>query len=212
MQKDTFFRLVLIMLLIIGLFFLYMGYSEFFADMKNTRVYKPTMGFFMKYDMDTSTDPVSYSLTYSYVVDKHTYFVEGKNKVTKLPALGTQRKIKYDEKAPEKAVLIELGGGVKYITAGLIFTIIAVFGLINRLLNHYKDNDSKFYKITGIVSGILIALIGMYIYYLYGYASDSTGIVDVWNGVGFMTLIPFALLLFGLIIIITVIFFKKEDV
>ena len=52
----------------------------------------------------------------------------------------------------------------------------------------------------------------MYIYYLYGYASDSTGIVDVWNGVGFMTLIPFALLLFGLIIIITVIFFKKEDV
>lgn len=212
MQKDTFFRLVLIMLLITGLFFLYMGYSEFFADMKNTRRYKPTMGFFMKYDMDTSTDPVSYSLTYSYVVDKHTYFVEGKNKVTKLPALGTQRKIKYDEKAPEKAVLIELGGGVKYITAGLIFTIIAVFGLINRLLNHYKDNDSKFYKITGIVSGILIALIGMYIYYLYGYASDSTGIVDVWNGVGFMTLIPFALLLFGLIIIITVIFFKKEDV
>ena len=102
MQKDTFFRLVLIMLLIIGLFFLYMGYSEFFADMKNTRGYKPTMGFFMKYDMDTSTDPVSYSLTYSYVVDKHTYFVEGKNKVTKLPALGTQRKIKYDEKAPEK--------------------------------------------------------------------------------------------------------------
>ena len=63
-----------------------------------------------------------------------------------------------------------------------------------------------------MIGGILIALIGMYIYYLYGYASDSTGIVDVWNGVGFMTLIPFALLLFGLIIIITVIFFKKEDV
>ena len=39
MQKDTFFILVLIMLLIIGLFFLYMGYSEFFADMKNTRGY-----------------------------------------------------------------------------------------------------------------------------------------------------------------------------
>ena len=69
MQKDTFFRLVLIMLLIIGLFFLYLGYSEFFADMKNTSGYKPTMGFFMKYDMDTYSDPDSYSNTFSYVVD-----------------------------------------------------------------------------------------------------------------------------------------------
>lgn len=211
MEKNTFFRLFLIMLLVTGLFFLYMGYSEFFANIKNTKGYKTTVGYFMKYDMDTTTNPITYSLTYSYVVDKHTYFVEAQNKVSKLPALGTQQKIKYDSSQPEKAVLVELSGGIKYIITGLVFMIVAVFGLINRLLNHYKDNDSKFYKITGIISGVLVLAIGIYIYYLYGYAIDSSAIVDVWNMVKYMILIPFTLILVGLIIIITVVFFKKED-
>lgn len=211
MQKDTFFRLFLIMLLITGLFFLYMGYSEFFADIKNTKSYKTTTGYFMKYDIDSSSSPVTYTLTYSYVVNKHTYFVEASNTVTKLPALGSQKKIKYDKSKPEKSIIVDLSGGFKYIMAGLVFMIIAIFGLINRLLNHYKDNNSKFYKITGIVSGVLIVAIGIYIYYLYGYAGASSAIIDVWNMVEYMTLIPFAFILVGLIIIISVVFFKKED-
>lgn len=211
MNKNTFLRLILILFFITGLFFLYMGYMEYFADIKKTKDYKTTDGYFMKYEMDNAQSPIVYTLTYSYVINKQTYFIEAENKVTKLPALGSQKKIRYQEKNPQTAIVVDLNGGIKYIVVGLIFLVIAIFGLINRLLNHYKENDRKFYKIIGMIGGIFILLIGVLIYYLYGISIDSSAILDIWSAVGYMSLIPFILVLVGMIIVITIVFFQREE-
>lgn len=212
MDKNTFKRLILVLFLVTGVFFLYMGYREYFSDIQKTKNYETTDGYFMKYDMQKSNDTVVYTLTYSYVVDRQTYFVNAQNKVTKLPALGSQKKIKYMKKDPQKAVVVELQGGIKYILTGLIFLIISVFGLTIRLLNHYQEDDRKFYKITGIVSGLVILLIGVFIYSLYARAINSTAIMDIWSAIQYMSLIPFAFILVGMLIVIAIVFFKKEDI
>ncbi len=211
MNKNTFLRLILILFFITGIFFLYMGYMEYFADIKKTKAYKTTDGYFMKYEMDNTQSPVIYKLTYSYVIDKQTYFIEAENKVTKLPALGSQKKIRYQEKNPQTAIVVDLSGGIKYIIVGLILLVIAIFGLINRLLNHYKENDRKFYKVVGMIGGIFILLIGVLIYYLYGISIDSSAILDIWNAVGYMSIIPFILVLVGMVIVITIVFFQREE-
>lgn len=211
MDKNIFKRLVLILLLITGIFFLYMGYREFFADIVSTKNYETTNGYFMKYDMDASSKPVTYTLTYSYVVDRQTYFMNAKNKVTKLPALGSQKIIKYQKKNPKTSVVIELNGGEKYIITGLIFLLIATFGLVNRFLNRDKESEHSFYKVAGIISGLLLVAIGCVIYYFYGIGVDSTGILDIWNSIKWMLIIPFIPFLAGFIIIITTIFFDRDE-
>lgn len=211
MNKSTFTKLFLSIILLVGIFFLYMGYREFLADVFTPSDHKTTNGYFMKYDMDTSTDPVTYKLTYSYVVKKQTYFVNAKNKLKKLPPLGSQKKIKYQTNDPQKSVVVELIGGEKYIIAGLIFLLVATFGIVNRLLNLGKESNQKFYKIAGIISGLLLIIVGGLIYYFYGYAIGSSGILDIWDYIKWMTIIPFIPFLAGCIIIITAIFFDKEE-
>lgn len=210
MNKNMFIRLFSIIILIFGFLLLFTGFNNSLSKSYKYRNYKVTTGYFMQYDL--SQNNTEYILTYSYVVDNYTYFVKSNNTVTKLPKLGVESKIKYNPKNPKKSFVVEINtkNNFKYIFIGLLFIIMASFVLVNRALENIKLNDNKIIKRIGILLGLFLISIGVYIYYTLGIISDSWALIDVYNNSKLIILISFILVLMGMIIDVVIYFFKDE--
>ena len=216
MEKDKLIRFALIIFLITGLVFMYTGYSDFFGSVKKATNYETTDGFLYKAEPTNG----GYSLSYSYETNeisddnkpiKITHQLNNYKTVTKMPTIGTKVKIKYDKKNHDKAILVDLSYGIKRVIFGLVLIIISIIGIVIRLLNKYQETDDRFYKKTGIITGIATIVIGILIYNLYGYAAGSSSLTDIWSIITYMTLVPFILFIIGGFVIISSVFLDKED-
>ena len=206
---------LVIVILLVGLFCLFIGIKDTYKLNKTTKNYIKTNAHFIDYEIyNPSSNSKNYKeetyiLNYLYEVEGMKYIVSTDYGVRDIPKKNSIREIKYNQNNPEESIIVGINRNNSLIYFGVFFT----FGSIAFILGALY--------IKGIFDKVKIDIVGLYLGFVF--LITGVGLISLKSGtdlsfyetiekLGAWSIIPVLFIIVGIFQIIKCLFFKLFSV
>ena len=144
-HNDGIPSIILIVIILMGLLCLSVTYTDIKNNNNYGNNYVETQSYFIEKRIYSTKENgnITYLLTYRYYVNKDEYYITTDYDTSKIPKIGSEKKVLYNIKNPNDAVFKEYKfstDNIMFTILGIVFTLIPIIILIKQN-NRNKENE-----------------------------------------------------------------------
>lgn len=201
MKRDSFFKIVIVLCVVLGIGFLLQGVKET-IEVKNIKeTYITTQGQYVDKELYRASSIIgkykkhsTYYLLYEYRVNDKTYIVKTDYGSGQIPLTGSTREVYYNPDSPEEAVLGGTDSSSILVWFGILFILVPSVMAIGMLAIKGKLGRLTF-NIMDIAVGSVLIIVGIGTIRIF---SGDFSLIGLFKLAGPFALIPILFIVVGI--------------